>query len=153
MIACGICGHAVYSTPSGVVCERCGGGVPTVEKPDDPSLETAQRLGHLAQLHAHVMAGGTLDPGNTRWLLDLASGGQWGRMAAAATTDARRHRSALRAVVRALVTGESERWGRREWAPIVELLSEQRHTDPPPPLDLRTLDVPFRIVELGEDRE
>lgn len=153
MNACGICGHAVYQTPSGWLCERCGGGVPVVDKPVDETFETAQRAGHLAQLRAHVEAGGGLDPVNARWLLEQADGGMWGRAAARAADDALRHRAALRSIVRALLTGESARWGRREWAPIVDLLSEQRRTDPPPALDLRTLDVPFRFVEAGEDRE
>lgn len=150
MVVCALCGTAVYSTPSGYVCPEHGGGPPVEERRDDPAqLDAAGARGHIAQLRAHVEAGGTLDRANALWLLERAEGGGWGRMAARAQQDAREHRKQLRRVCNALVDGSSNGWTAEDWKPIADLL-EERPSDGRP---AQVPDWPFRMVEMGEGRE
>lgn len=149
MIACSICKLAVWNTPSGTTCPNEHGGAPTIDIPDDPTLEVAQRMGHLAQLRAHVEAGGALDRGNALWLIEAASGGVWGRLASQTMTDARDHRRALRELVRALVTPAGLLWRGGNWRPIIQLLAPRANDDVTLP-DLRRLDCGVRLIEPGE---
>lgn len=169
MRACGVCGLAQYETTAGWTCAGGHGGAAPVERPTDPSGEVAQRLGYLAQLEAHVRAGGQLSPEIVFWLIEQAKGGFWGRMAAHAMQDARTHRNALRIIVKALVENTGLGWTARHWRPILTLLAP-RITDhdsigPLPAATARldvglTISVPdpsqpdhvpgLRLVEAGE---
>lgn len=153
MRACSVCGLAQWHTPSGWTCANDHGGADPVEKPDDPSLEAAMVQGHLVALEAHVRAGGQLDAANALWLIEKARGGVWGRFASSAMADARRHRVALRELVRALVTRAGERWTGTHWRPIIALLEPRASDDSPPLPDIRRLDVGFRLIEAGELHE
>ncbi len=101
---------------------------------------------HLAQLRAHVDAGGGLDNGNARWLLNHVEGGFWGRACAALSAKAKRRGLALRAVIEALVTGAGAHWTGAHWRPVLAIL---READDLPPLDTRGLDVGFCRHEDG----
>lgn len=134
--------------------------------------EAAQRTAYLAQLEAHVRAGGQLTPEIALWLIEQAKGGFWGRMAASALQDARTHRNALRIIVKALVENTGLGWTARHWRPILALLAP-RITDhdsigPLPAAAARldvglTISVPdpdqpgyapgLRLVEAGELHE
>ena len=153
MRACSVCGCALWDTPAGVTCPNGQGGAPSEERPDNDTLERAQLEAHLNALEAHVRAGGQLDAANVLWLIERARGGMWGRWAGRAMADARRHRIALRELVRALVTRAGERWTGSHWRPIIALLEPRVSDDSPPLPDIRRLDVGFRLIEAGELHE
>ena len=110
---------------------------------------------YLDGLETHVRANDALTAEQTLWLIGLARGGFWGRMAAGASQDAKAHRFALRAIVKALLDRSSERWGGAHWRPILALLAP-RPTDCDQlgavPEGVR-LDVGLRFVEAGELHE
>lgn len=120
---------------------------------DDNGEQTRQ---HIARLKAHVLSGGTLDRANALWLIELSAGGIWGRMASRATSDRRRHRLALLALVHGLVTGRASAWTSANWRPLRELLKPREGDDLQYPgardalLASARIDGGFRLVEPGE---
>lgn len=115
----------------------------------------------LDACEAQVRAGAQLGPQTVLWIIGLARGGMWGRMAARATHERRLARLALRALLRAILDGSGLRWTAAHWAPLLRLAADELgDTDGPLP-DVRGLDVgPTvtpgehgpRLVEPGELR-
>ena len=106
---------------------------------NDPSPEEVNRA--LDSCEAEVRAGRQLGPATVLWLIALARGGMWGRMAARATQERRTARLALRALLRAILDGSGLHWTAGHWRPIL-LVAADDTKDPDGPLpDASGLDV------------